>query len=227
MANSIGSHLSDSDEEPVFENKVKPLDDQLIKAVELKVRLRKKVVTESVTKIENTIKTIQKAADGGSSGGNNLVIAGYISAGAGYILKAQSNLEKLESSVGRLTFLFEQVRIQFPTFGDNVEEKLKALEEVNLSYGNRVSEVVDSGIEHFKTEPVTAPGSVGSSRSNSPARKRFLNMKHLLPDTLSSDCSIMEYCKYKREWKSRKIRQLYGTIVMLLCLFSIPSTREE
>ena len=124
MANSIGSHLSDSDEEPVFENKVKPLEDQLIKAGELKVRLRKKVVTESVTKIENTIKTIQKAADGGSSGGNNLVIAGYISAGAGYILKAQSNLERLESSVSRLTFLFEQVRIQFPAFGDNVEEKL-------------------------------------------------------------------------------------------------------
>jgi hypothetical protein len=202
MANSIGSHLSDSDEEPVFENKVKPLDDQLIKAVELKVRLRKKVVTESVTKIENTIKTIQKAADGGSSGGNNLVIAGYISAGAGYIQKAQCNLEKLESSVGRLSFLFEQVRIQFPEFGDSVEEKLKQLEEINTSYGNRVTEVVDSGIEHFKTETVSAPGSVGSSRSNSPARKRFLNMKHLLPETLSSECSIMEYCKFKRDFSA-------------------------
>ena len=63
MANSIGSHLSDSEEVPVFENKVKPLEDQLITAGELKVRLRKKNVTESVTKIENTIKIIQKAAD--------------------------------------------------------------------------------------------------------------------------------------------------------------------
>ena len=181
MANSIGSHLSESEEEPVFENKVKPLEDQLITAVELKVRLRKKNVTESVTKIENTIKIIQKAADGGSSGGNNLVIAGYISAGAGYILKAQHNLERLETSVSKLTYLFEQVRIQFPAFGDDVKEKLSKLEEVNQSYGNRVSEDVESGIDHFKAESVTAPGSVGSSRGNSPARKRFLNMKHLLP----------------------------------------------
>ena len=203
MANSIGSHLSESEEEPVFDNKVKPLEDQLITAVELKVRMRKKNVTESVTKIENTIKIIQKAAEGGSRGGNNLVIAGYISAGAGHIVKAQHTLERLETQVSKLTHLFEQVRLQFPgQFDDEVTEKLRKLEEVNLTYSTKVSDIVASSIDHFKEESVTAPVSAGSSRGNSPARKRFLNMKHLLPDTLSSDCSIMEYCKYKRDFSA-------------------------
>ena len=87
---SIGSKWSESEEEPVFENSEKPLEDPIIAAVEMKVRMRKKDVTSCVTKIGETVRIIQKAATGGSSSGNNMVVIGYITAGAGHIEKAQS-----------------------------------------------------------------------------------------------------------------------------------------
>jgi hypothetical protein len=83
-----GSKL-ESEEEPVlFTNTEQPLEDPTIAAVEMKVRMRKKDVTSCVTKIE-TVRIIQKAATGGSSSGNNMVVIGYITAGADHIKKSQ------------------------------------------------------------------------------------------------------------------------------------------
>ena len=56
--------------------------------------MRKKDVTSCVTKIGETVRIIQKAATGGSSSGNNMVVIGYITVGAGHIEKAQNALER-------------------------------------------------------------------------------------------------------------------------------------
>ena len=202
---SVGSNKwSESEEEPVFSNTEQPLEDPSIAAVEMKVRMRKKDVTSCVTKIGETVKIIQKAASGGSSSGNNMVVIGYITAGAGHIEKAQNALERLETQVGKLEYLIEQVGLQFPDkFKDEVKQKLNKLEEDMQSYRTKVSDIVESSIEHFKDETVaSAPASAESSRGNSPNRKRFLNMKHLMPDTLSSECTILEYCKFKRDFSA-------------------------
>jgi hypothetical protein len=123
-----------------------------------------------------------------------MVVIGYITAGAGHIEKAQSALERLEKQVGKLEYLIEQVGLQFPgKFKEEVEHKLNKFEEDMQSYRTKVSDIVESSIEHFKDETVaSAPASAESSRGNSPNRKRFLNMKHLMPDTLSSECTILE-----------------------------------
>ena len=173
---SVGSNKwSESEEDPVFSNTEQPLEDPTIAAVEMKVRMRKKDVTSCVTKIGETVRIIQKAASGGSSSGNNMVVIGYITAGAGHIEKAQSALERLETQVGKLEYLIEQVGLQFPDkFKDEVKQKLNKLEEDMQSYRTKVSDIVESSIEHFKDETVaSAPASAGSSRGNSPNRKGF------------------------------------------------------
>jgi hypothetical protein len=82
-----------------------------------------------------------------------------------------------------------------------VEQKHNKLEDDLQSYRTKVSDIVESSIEHFKDETVaSAQASAESSRGNSPNRKRFLNMKHLMPDTLSSEYTILEYCKFKRDF---------------------------
>jgi hypothetical protein len=198
-----GGSKSESEEEPVlFTNTDQPLEDPTIAPLEMKVRMRKKDVTSCVTKIGETVKIIQKAATGGSSSGNNMVVKGYITAGAGHIEKAQHALERVEKQIGKLEYLIEQVGLQFPgKIKDEVAQKLNKLEDDMQSYRTKVSDIVESSIEHFKDETVaSAPASAESSRGNSPNRKRFLKMKHLMPNTLASECTILEYCKFKRDF---------------------------
>jgi hypothetical protein len=194
---------SESEEELVsFTNTDQPLEDPTIAPLEMKVRMRKKDVMSCVTKIGETVRIIQKAATGGSSSGNNMVAIGYITAGAGHIEKAQHALEQLEKQVSKLEYLIEHVGLQFPgKFKDEVEQKLNKLEDDLQSYRTKVYDIVDSSIEHFKDETVaSAPASAESSRGNRLNRKRFLNMKHLMPNTLTSECTILEYCKFKHDF---------------------------
>ena len=73
-----GGSKSESEEEPVeFTNRTNPLKDPIIAEVEMKVRMRKKDVTTCVTKIEESVKIIQKAVSGGSSSGNNMVVSNF------------------------------------------------------------------------------------------------------------------------------------------------------
>ena len=100
--------------------------------------------------------------------------------------------------MGKLEYLIEQVGLQFPgKFKDEVEQKLNKLEDDLQSYRTKVSDIVENSIEHFKDETArSAPASAESSRGN---RKLFLNMKHLMPNTLTSECTILEYNKFKRD----------------------------
>ena len=122
-----GGSKSESEEEPVlFTNTDQPLEDPTIAALEMKVRMRKKDVTSCVTKISETVRIIQRAATGGSSSGNNLVVIGYITAGAGLIEKSRNALERLEKQVGKLEYLIEQVDQQFPgKFREEVTQKVR------------------------------------------------------------------------------------------------------
>ena len=149
----------------MFTNTDQPLEDPTIAALEMKVRMRKKDVTSCVTKITETVRIIQKAATGGSSSGNNMVVIGYITAGAGHIEKAQNALERLEKQVGKLEYLIEQVGLQFPgKFKEEVEQKLNKLEEDLQSYRTKVSDIVENSIENFKDETArSAPASAESS----------------------------------------------------------------
>jgi hypothetical protein len=197
-----GGSKSESEEEPVlFTNTDKPLEDPTIAALEMKVRMRKKDVTSCVTKVGETVRITQKAATGGSSSGNNMVVIEYITAGTGHIEKAQHALERLEKQIGKLEYLIEQVGLQFPgKFKDEEAQKLNKLEDDMQSYRTKVSDIVESSIEHFKDETVaSAPASAESSGGSNPNRKRFLNMKHLMLNTITSECTILEYCKFKRD----------------------------
>ena len=128
---TIGGSKSESDEEQVlFTNTDNPLKDTAVTSLELKVRLRKKEVTSCVTKISDAVKIITKTATGGSLSGNNLVVTGYITTGAGLIEKSRHAFDKLEIQVGKLEFVYEQVEIQFPgKFTDDVNDKLNKLED--------------------------------------------------------------------------------------------------
>ena len=88
MAANGGSKSESDEEEPVsFSKTDNPLEDPIITRLEMQARLRKKDVTSCVNKISETVRIILRAANGGSSGGNNLVVSGYITAGAGLIEK--------------------------------------------------------------------------------------------------------------------------------------------
>ena len=200
---AAGGSKSESEEEPVeFTNRTNPLRDPIIAEVEMKVRMRKKDVTACVTKIEESVKIIQKAVSGGSSSGNNMVVSGYITAGAGHIQGAQHALERLEKQINKLEYMYEQLGLQFEDqFKEELEQKLNKLEEDMESYRIKVSSCVENSLEHFRVESVSStPASATSSRGNSPNRKRFLNMKHLMPNMLTEDCTLGEFCKFKRDF---------------------------
>ena len=164
--------------------------------------MRKKDVTSSVTKIGETVKIIQNAAARGSSGGNNMVVIGYNTAGACHITNAEKALDKLEKWINKIQFLHEQVDFQFPgKFTEEVKQKLNKLEEDMQTYRSKVSDMVNSSVEHFRSE-TSAPASASSLRGNSPIRKQFVNMKHLMPETLTSECSMSEYCKFKHDFSA-------------------------
>ena len=88
MADQAGSK-SESEEEQVFENRESPLKDKAVATLESKCRLRKRCVTTSVNAIVDAVKVIKKAAEMGSQIGNNLVVTGYVTAGAGLVEKAK------------------------------------------------------------------------------------------------------------------------------------------
>ena len=68
-------------------------------------------------------------------------------------------------------------------------------------YRTNVSTCVDNSLEHFRVESVSsAPASATSSRGNSLNRKRFLNMKHLIPNMMTEDCTLAKFCKFKRDF---------------------------
>ena len=128
MADQGGSK-SESESELVFQNQESPLEDTAVCIMESKVRQRKKALTISVNKISDSVRIIIKASEGGSENGNNLVVTGYVTAGAGLIEKAKYELEKLEKVVAKMDYMYEQVDIQFPgQFTKLVKDKLNKQE---------------------------------------------------------------------------------------------------
>ena len=101
MADQAGSK-SESEEDQVFENLEHPLKDTAVTSLESKCRLRKRHVTTSVNAILDAIKVIKKAAETGSEIGNNLVVKGYVTTGAGLVEKAKHEFAKLEKVVSKL-----------------------------------------------------------------------------------------------------------------------------
>ena len=175
MADQGGSK-SESEGEQVFQNKESLLKDQAVCTLESKVRLRKKAVTTSVNKIIDAVKIINKASEGGSLNGNNLVVTGYVTAGAGLIEKAKHELEKLEKVVAKMDYMYEQIDIQFPgQFSEVVNDKLNKQEGDLEDYRKKVTQVIEESVNHFKDETIrSAPVSADSSRGSSPVRRRFL-----------------------------------------------------
>ena len=160
-----GGSKSELEEEPCFTNTDKPLEVRTITTVEMKVRMRKKDVTSCVTKIGETVKIIQNAAARGSSGGNNMIVIGYNTAGAFQITNAEKALDKLEKWITKIQFLHEQVDFQFTgKFTEEVKQKLNKLEEDMQTYRSKVSDMVNSSVEHFRSE-TSAPASASSSSS--------------------------------------------------------------
>ena len=143
---------------------------------------------------------------------------GYITAGAGLIEKSRNALEKLEKQVGKLEYLYEQVDQQFPgEFKDEVSNKLNKLEEDLQVYRSKVSNVVENSIDHFKDETVrSAPASAESPRGNSPNRKRFLNMKHLIPNILTQNSTSLSVTSQHGSTQATQTGTCGATCGMLL-----------
>ena len=132
-------------------------------------------MTTSVNTIIDAVKVIKKAAEGGSQNGNNLVVTGYVTAGAGLIEKAKHELKKLEDGVAKMDYMYEQVEIQFPDlFSEAVKDKLNKQEGDLEDYRKKVNQVIEDSVSFFKDENIrSAPNSAGSSRANSPVRRPF------------------------------------------------------
>ena len=104
-------------------------------------------MTTSVNTIIDAVKVIKKAAEGGSQNGNNLVVTGYVTAGAGLVEKAKHEFAKLEKLVSKLDYVYEQIEVQFPDkFSDAVKDKLNKQEDDLQNYrgrGNIATETSD------------------------------------------------------------------------------------
>jgi archaellum component FlaC len=107
---------------------------------------------------------------GGSSSGNNMVVSGYVTAGAGHIQGAQHAQERLEKQINKLDYIYEQLGLQFEDqFKEELEQKLNKLEEDMDFYRAKVSTCVENSLENFRVKAVSsAPVSATSSRGNSP-----------------------------------------------------------
>ena len=175
MADQGGSK-SESEEEQVFVNRENPLKDTAVCTLESKVRTRRKAVTLAVNKIVDAVKVIDKASEGGSQNGNNLVVTGYITAGAGLIEKAKHELEKLETVVTKTDYVYEQIDIQFPgKFTEQVKDKLNKQEADQEEYRRKVNKVIEDSVNHFRDESIrSAPNSAQSSRGSSPPEDAFI-----------------------------------------------------
>ena len=204
MAAQAGSKSESESEDQVFENMASPLKDKAVTSLESKCRLRKRQVTTSVNAIQDAISVISKAAEMGSRIGNNIVVKGYVTNGAKLVEKATHELAKLENLASRLFCIYEQIEVKFPErFTAEIGVKLNRQEEDLQTYRERVTKTIEDSVSLFKDESIrSAQTSAGSSRSNSPPRKRFLNVKHMLPQKLATDCTLPEYHKFKRDFSA-------------------------
>ena len=155
MAPIQGGNKSESEEEPVFQNTENPLKDTAVTTLECKVRLRKKDVTSSVNKIVDAVKIINKAASGGSLNGNNLVVTGYITTGAGLIEKSRHEYDRLETVVAKIDCMYKQIELQLSDqFSEEVRDKLNKLESDLEDYRKKVSTVIEESVNYFKDENI-------------------------------------------------------------------------
>ena len=103
--------------------------------------------------------------------------------------------------------MYEQLGLQFEDqFKEELGLKLNKLEEDMEFYRSKVSTCVENSLEHFRVEAVSsAPASATSSRGNSLNRKCFLNMKHLIPNMMTEDCTLALFHHLARCQLSRRL----------------------
>ena len=112
---------------------------------------------------------------------------------------AKSNLADVISQFLRE---IEKIRTIFPDAKDIYDGKLAAAEKDEENYQAKLDEFATQNMDFFANANSTNSLRT-SSREPSPRRgdrRRFLQMKHLLPEKLKSECTILEFNKFKRDF---------------------------
>ena len=93
---------------------------------------------------------------------------------------------------------FEHILIEKLT--KSCDEKVVKSEAEWEDYNKRVSDLIFKTASTFESTP--GAGSIPGSREASPHRvqRRYVNVKHLLPNTLGEECTTSEYRKFVREF---------------------------
>ena len=170
----------------------------------------KRDVTVSLKNAEKQIQQIKAAMEKGQRAESNMLLEGMIKTALGNLDNAKLAKSNLADAISQFIGEIESIRIRFPNAKELCDGKLAAAEKDEENYQSKLDDFTASNIDFFANANSTT-SSQASSRENSPRRgdrRRFLQMKHLLPDTLKSECSILEFNKFKRDF-SRWISHSY------------------
>ena len=141
--------------------------------------LIKRQITQNLKKAHSTTADITKLKEN-----TDMIISGMIRTGVGHVELAKSENKNLETATNVLVTMLEKVVILKPGLNaeciTRVEKADKELEE----YAEKVSECITETAIKFESTPGT--GSMPGSRETNPSRaqRRFVNVRHLLPETL-------------------------------------------
>ena len=170
----------------------------------------KRDVTVSLKNAEKQIQQIKAAMEKGQRVDSNLLLEGMLKTALGNWDNAKIAKSNLAQTISQFIGEIENVRTRFPDAKELCDGRLASAEKDEENYQTKLDDFTAQNLEFFASAKSTN-SSQSSSRDNSPRRgdrRRFLQMKHLLPDTLKGECTILEFNKFKRDF-SRWISSSY------------------
>ena len=162
----------------------------------------KRDVTVSLKNAEKQIQQIKAAMEKGQRVDSNLLLEGMLKTALGNWDNAKIAKSNLAQTISQFIGEIENVRTRFPDAKELCDGRLASAEKDEENYQTKLDDFQAQNLEFFASAKSTN-SSQSSSRDNSPRRgdrRRFLQMKHLLPDTLKGECTILEFNKFKRDF---------------------------
>ena len=162
----------------------------------------KRDVTVSLKNAEKQIQQIKAAMEKGQRVDSNLLLEGMLKTALGNWDNAKIAKSNLAQTISQFIGEVENVRTRFPDAKELCDGRLASAEKDEENYQTKLDDFQAQNLEFFASAKSTN-SSQSSSRDNSPRRgdrRRFLQMKHLLPDTLKGECTILEFNKFKRDF---------------------------
>ena len=124
---------------------------------------------------------------------SNRIIAGIVIAGVGYIDMAKIESKNLEEASSLYVEMLEDEVLKKPALRDECNQKISKSDKERDDYDQRVLDIMFKTASRFESTPGT--GSVAGSREASTHRvqRRYVNVKHLLHNTLVQECTTSEF----------------------------------